>query len=153
MKAEYINPFIKASTEVLRTIVNVEFKTGAPYLKQSPLAPDNVMILVGITGEIRGQVTLSMKKQVAMDIASSMMMGMPVDELDEMSKSALSELGNMIMGNTATLLFNNGINIDITPPTLMMGDNLSISVTGMTTVGIPLISDLGSINLDISAKE
>lgn len=153
MKAEYINPFIKASTEVLRTIVNVEFKTGAPYLKQSPLAPDNVMILVGITGEIRGQVTLSMKKQVAMDIASSMMMGMPVSELDEMSKSALSELGNMIMGNTATLLFNNGINIDITPPTLMMGDNLSISVTGMQTVGIPLLSELGSINLDISAKE
>lgn len=153
MKAEYINPFIKASTEVLRTIVNVEFKTGAPYLKQSPLAPDNVMILVGITGEIRGQVTLSMKKQVAMDVASSMMMGMPVTELDEMSKSALSELGNMIMGNTATLLFNNGINIDITPPTLMMGDNLTISVTGMQTVGIPLISDLGSINLDISAKE
>lgn len=153
MKAEYINPFIKASTEVLRTIVNVEFKTGTPYLKQSPLAPDNVMILVGITGEIRGQVTLSMKKQVAMDVASSMMMGMPVTDLDEMSKSALSELGNMIMGNTATLLFNNGINIDITPPTLMMGDNLSISVTGMQTVGIPLISELGIINLDISSKE
>lgn len=153
MKAEYINPFIKASTEVLKTIANVEFKTGTPYLRQSPITANNVMILVGITGEIRGQATISMEEDVAKNVASSMMMGMPVTEFDEMAKSALSELGNMIMGNTATLLFNAGVNIDITPPTLMVGKELTISLTGMTTVGIPLNSELGSINLDISVKE
>lgn len=153
MKAEYINPFIKASTEVLRTIVNVEFRTGAPYLKQSPLSANNLTIMVGITGEIRGQVSISMSDKVAMNVASSMMMGMPVTELDEMAKSALSELGNMIMGNTATLLFNAGVNIDITPPTLMVGKELTISLTGMKTVGVPLLSELGDINLDISVKE
>lgn len=153
MKAEYINPFIKASTEVLRTIVNVEFKTGAPYLKQSPIMANNVMILIGITGEIRGQAVISMTEQVAMNIASGMMMGMPVSELDEMTKSALSELGNMIMGNTATLLFNTGVNIDITPPTLMMGKELTISLADMKTVGVPLHSELGDVNLDISVKE
>ncbi len=31
---------------------------------------------------------------------------MPVEALDDMSKSALQELSNMIMGNSATLLFN-----------------------------------------------
>ena len=52
-------------------------------------------------------------------------------------------LGNMIMGNSATLLFNAGINIDITPPTLMMGENLSISSGSMRTVCVPLSHEMG----------
>ena len=42
-------------------------------------------------------------------MASKMMMGMPVTALDDMSISAISELGNMIMGNAATILLNKGI--------------------------------------------
>ncbi len=153
MKAEYINPFIKASTEVLKLIANLDFKTGAPYLKSSPFGADNLIILVGITGEIRGQAVISMSEEMAKKVASSMMMGMPVDEIDEMAKSALSELGNMIMGNTATLLFNAGVNIDITPPTLMMGQKMQISSAGMKTIGVPLMCEIGEITVDISVKE
>ena len=40
-----------------------------------------------------------MGMNTAKDIASRMMMGMPVVELDAMARSALSELGNMMMGN------------------------------------------------------
>jgi chemotaxis protein CheX len=153
MKVEYINPFIKATTEVLKTIANIEFSIGRPYIKASPYEPKNVMIMVGITGEIRGQAVISMDMDMAKKIASAMMMGMPVDELDELSKSAVSELGNMIMGNSATLLYNGGVNIDITPPTLMIGDNLSISSGSMRTLGVPLTSHIGEITLDISVKE
>lgn len=153
MRVEFINPFIKATTEVLRQIANIEFQTGKPYIKASPYMAKNLIIVVGITGEIRGQAVISMDEKLAMQIASAMMMGMPVNELDELSKSALSELGNMIMGNSATLLFNSGINIDITPPTLMMGENLSISSGSMRTVCVPLNCNLGDISLDLSVKE
>lgn len=153
MKVEYINPFLKASVEVLRMMAQMEFAMGKPYLKTSPFTAENMIIVVGITGEIRGQAVISMGIDMAKTIASAMMMGMPVNEMDEMAKSALSELGNMIMGNSATLLFNQGINIDITPPTLMMGENMSISSAQMTTISVPLNSDQGSITFDISVKE
>lgn len=153
MKAEYINPFLTATSEVLKQATQIEFKTGAPYLKNSPFPAESVVIVVGITGEIRGQAVISMSNVAAKKIASAMMMGMPVDALDDLAKSALSELGNMIMGNSATLLFNNGVNIDITPPTLMMGENLQITSSQMKTIGVPLISDVGNVNLDISVKE
>lgn len=153
MKVEYINPFLKASVEVLRMMAQLEFAMGKPYLKTSPFTPENLIIVVGITGEIRGQAVISMNLDTAKKIASSMMMGMPVDEMDEMAKSALSELGNMIMGNSATLLFNQGVNIDITPPTMMMGENMSISSGQMTTLSVPLTSEIGTITFDISMKE
>jgi len=153
MKVEYINPFIKATTEVFKTMLNTEITTGKPYIKSSPFVADTLMIMVGITGEIRGQAALSMNAEIAKNVASTMMMGMPVEELDELSKSALSELANMIMGNSATLLFNAGVNIDITPPTLMMGDNMQISAGAMRTVCIPLSSPVGDLMFDISVKE
>lgn len=153
MNVQYINPFIKACTEVLRTIAAIELDVGAPYLKKSPFSTDNLIIVIGITGEIRGQVVISMPEEVAKNLASKMMMGMPVDELNEMAKSALSELGNMIMGNAATVLFNDGVNVDITPPSLFMGQNLSMTSGEMKTIGIPLNNELGLITLDISIKE
>ena len=154
MKVEFINPFIKATTGVLKTLTDIDFVTGKPYVKASPYTAKEVLIIVGITGEIRGQVVITLDVAFAKKMASMMMMGMPVDELDELSKSALSELGNMIMGNTATLLFNEGVSVDITPPTLMVGQQLSISSGSMRTICIPLTAPgLGELILDLSIKE
>ena len=44
-----------------------------------------------------------------------------IQQMDEMSSSAICELGNMILGNAATILAANEIGIDITPPTLSHG--------------------------------
>ena len=51
---------------------------------------------------------------------------MPVNELDEMASSALNELGNMIMGNTASDFSTLGIIIDITPPLAVYGNDLQL---------------------------
>ncbi len=153
MKQEYINPFIKASIEVLNQTTQMNFKTGAPNLRKSPFLPDEVLVSLGITGELRGKVILSMPEETAKTVASKMMMGMPVNELDEMSKSALCELGNMVMGNVATLFFNDGIQIDITPPTLLKGKNIEISTSNMVTICIPIEAEGQRLILDISIKD
>lgn len=153
MKQEYINPFIKASIEVLGQTTGVSFKTGAPYVKKGPYTANNLLIMLGVTGGIRGNVIISMNIDTAKDIASRMMMGMPVDDLNDMSKSALCELGNMIMGNVATLLYNIGLQIDITPPSILTADNLKISPSASVTICVPLESGSHEIVLDISVKE
>ncbi len=153
MKQEYVNPFIKASVEVLAQTTQLDFKTGTPSLRQSPFLSDEVLIMLGIVGSLKGEVILSMQKETSKSIASRMMMGMPVDELTEMAKSALCELGNMIMGNVATLLFNEGVQIDITPPTLLTGSNIEVSANNMVTICIPIEAEGHKIILDVSIKE
>lgn len=154
MNVEYINPFIEASQTVLRQTANIEAKLGSITLKTSPFKSDCVVIIVGLTGKIRGQAMFSMPKKVALSVASAMMGGMPLAELDEMSKSAISELSNMILGNAATILYSKGIGVEITPPSLLMGDNLQISPTKMKTICIPLIfSDGNQMEIDISVVE
>lgn len=153
MNIEYINPFIEASQTVLKQIASIEAKLGKVYVKNSPYKSDNVIIIVGLTGKIRGQAIFAMSSDVALGIASKMMFGAPLAELDEMAKSAISELTNMILGNTATILYNKGINIEITPPSLLMGENMHISPNKMKTISIPLmLNEGGTIEIDISVE-
>ncbi len=153
MNVEYINAFIKASTEVLNNFVTEKFSVGKPAVRTNPFPTKEIVIILGITGEIKGQAVFSLSEEMAKKIASGMMMGMPVPEIDEMAKSALSELGNMIMGNSATLLFNQGIQIDITPPSLVRGNSIEISSAGMETILVPLISTMGEVEFDIGIKK
>ncbi len=153
MNIEYINPFIEASQTVIKQIASLDAKLGKVYLKTAPYRSEDIIIMVGLTGKIRGQAIFSMTRELGMKIASSMMMGMEVTEFDELSKSAISELANMIMGNAATILYNRGLNIDITPPSLLMGENMQITPSKMKTICIPLqLDNNDKIELDISSE-
>lgn len=137
IKAEHINPFLLASTQVLKDMCFIEAKIGKPYLKPTKFTDDSFIIIIGVTGEMRGQVMLVLEKAVACDIAGKMCM-MPITELDELSTSALCELGNMIMGNTATVFSTQGIGIDITPPTVCCG-NMEFSTNFAKNMCVPLV--------------
>ena len=149
---EYINPFLMAATSIIKDICQIELKVGKPYVKETEFASDSVIIMIGVTGEMRGSVMIALSYNKALEIASNMMMGMPVTELDEMSTSAISELGNMIMGNAATILSTKGIGIDITPPTLCRG-NLTITQSYTKNICIPLSGDDITIELDVAVKD
>lgn len=57
-----------------------------------------------------------------------MMMGMPVDELNDMAKSALSELSNMLTANSSINFSNEGILLDISVPTLLCGEDIRVNM-------------------------
>lgn len=154
MNVEYINPFIEASQLVLKSVAGIDIKLGKIFIKDSPYNSDSVVIIIGITGKIRGQVIFTLSKEAALKVCSNMMGGMEVAEFDEIAKSAISEMTNMILGNTATILFNRGIQIDITPPSLLMGDSMQISSNKMKTVCIPLnINEKDIFEIDVALDE
>jgi chemotaxis protein CheX len=151
MKAEYINPFVEASTNIINQTTGLSPILGKIYVKDAPYKSDNVLVMIGLTGKIFGSVVITFSQKVACNIASAMMMGMPVNELDEISKSAIGELCNMILGNTATLFSQKGVNVDITPPTIFTGNNMELSVHKSVVVCVPLLFNDGTkIEIDIS---
>lgn len=121
LNVEYINPFLSAAAKVLKDVCQIDVSIGKPFLRDMNFAGDNYIILIGVTGEMRGQVMIAFENGIACDIAGKMMMMPPLPQMDEIGCSAICELGNMIMGNTATLFSTKGIGIDITPPTLCSG--------------------------------
>ncbi|ROR21934.1 chemotaxis protein CheX [Mobilisporobacter senegalensis] len=151
MSADFINPFLVAATKILKDMVMIDAKVGKPFVKTSEFREDSVVIIIGVTGEARGQVMIAFEKNVACDIVSKMIM-MPVAVLDELGNSAICELGNMILGNAATVFSTKGILIDITPPTLAEG-NMVFTNNFTKNISVPLIYDNNKmIEVNIAIK-
>lgn len=136
INVNYINPLLKASVTVINQAAQLDVTIDRPYLKNTEFTDDKILILMGITGEMKGQVILVFSEATALKIASQMCM-MELSAMDEIAQSAICELCNMIMGNTATLFFQNGIQIDITPPTLCTG-NVTFSSNYAANICIPI---------------
>jgi len=151
IKAEHLNPFLLSAKQVLQQVCQVDVQFGPISKDDFYVNGEPLFIMLGITGEITGQVCVVMGMSTAKDVASRMMMGMPVNELDDMAKSALSELGNMMMGNAATLLSNSNVLIDITPPTLLVGSAI-LSSTEMAVIKVPLLYNDYEIQLSFLLK-
>jgi chemotaxis protein CheX len=133
-------------------MVFVDTKIGKPYMKEAVFGEKSLLIMLGVTGEMTGQVILSFENSIALDVASKMCM-MQLPTLDELAESAISELCNMILGNTATVFSTKGIGIDITPPTMCKG-TVSFSNHYAANICIPLEYEEGKkIEINIAIKE
>lgn len=151
ISAEHVNIFLMAATKVISEACNISSHVGKPYIRDGHFTADTIVIMIGVTGEIQGQVMLVFQHTVALSIASKMMY-MEVTQLDEISTSAICELGNMIMGNASTVFSTKNIGIDITPPSMCEG-NFSVSGS-VANMCIPIyINDTDFVELTLCVKQ
>lgn len=153
MKAELVNPFLNECQNIFSQVVGTELIYKGTTLKTSPVSTKNVVVIIGITGDLRGSIAINFDDEFAKKIASNMMGGVPVTELNELSKSAVSELGNMIMGRVSTVFSGKGITIDITPPCLMTGDGIKLTMANLPLLSIKFICEQYDFDFDISVSE
>jgi chemotaxis protein CheX len=149
MKAEYINPFLESARIVIEQMINIRPTTGQLGVKDVIFVENYIWIQIGITGQMHGDIVFGLHETVALKLVSAMMGGYVLTEMDEMGQSAISELGNMISGNASTMLFNQGIRVDITPPKIVK----SISAAGFVpkkALTIPLIIEsIGELEIQV----
>lgn len=154
MKVQYINPFIIASSEMIEQVAGLKTNVGEIRIKDVPYRSESILVIIGITGGFHGSVVMAFSKVICCKIASAMLGCSTITELDELGKSAIGELCNMILGYTATLFSQEKIVVDITPPTILIGDNLELSIPNTTVVCIPLLFDDNSrIEINVSFVE
>ena len=150
MDVKYINPFIEAFTAVMPELGFGDVKMGSLRGKGKEITGSGVFIILGIVGAIRGNAVYAIDIESAKQIASVMMMGAPVDEFDDMASSAISELTNMLTANAATAFADSGILIDISTPTMLQGENISINMSSDQVLCVQLIADDIPIEVNIS---
>jgi chemotaxis protein CheX len=149
MKAEYINPFLESARIVIEQMINIRPTTGQLGVKEVKFVEKYIWIQIGITGQMQGDIVFGLHEAVALKLVSAMMGGFILTEMDEMGQSAISELGNMISGNASTMLYNQGVIIDITPPKVVQSANAAGFVP-KKALTIPLIIDgIGELDIQV----
>lgn len=153
MKVEYVSPFVAASMSVVQTLIGSTPSRGQLSARPQVFTSQQVNIVCGVIGDIEGQVIYGMSVVTADKIASAMC-GQPIVTFDQLAASAIAELGNMISGNSATLLSQQGYSVDITPPTIVKGTNVKITTLDIPALVIPIeIAEIGCIEINVSLQE
>lgn len=154
MDAKLVNPFIDAFTSVLPMMGFPTPSRKGMGLKSIVVDSLGVTIMVGFTRQLRGNVVYNMSEETAKHIASTMMMGMPVAALDEMTQSAICEMSNMLTATAATNLTALGYDVDISTPSLTVGSDfkVKISTEKYLTVTMDLAGHDVEINIAVSAN-
>ncbi len=153
MDAKLVNPFIDALVSVMPMMGFDVPKRSKMSVKNQTCQGLGVSIIVGFTKGIRGNVVYNMTVDAAKFIASKMMMGMPIAELDDMAQSALSEMSNMLTANAATNLAAMGLTVDISTPSLTVGENFQIKISSENFLVVDM--DIGGqiMELNIAVQE
>ncbi len=151
MKAEYLNPFAEAASFVLKQVIDDNtIARGTLEAKDDPHISRGVSSMVGITGQLRGHVIYDMDKKTALAIASAMN-GEPMVGMDNIVRSTINELANMITGHAASKLLALGYRCDITPPTFIVGDRSELYAhKSMKHLIVPLITRCGQLTLSLA---
>ncbi len=79
-----------------------------------------ISAIIGLIGEVQGTVTISFKKELALKIASVMLMEEKT-EIDYDARDAIGEIANLIIGQARNKIVEQGFDSKITPPTIIEG--------------------------------
>ncbi|HON14320.1 MAG TPA: chemotaxis protein CheX [Treponema sp.] len=117
---KYIKPFVDASVGVFSSMVGLSVTVGRPYLCEinSPHEWD-ISGVIGLTGQARGAVVLSMKKDLALSITTALT-EKAQQEINEDVVDAVGELINIIAGNAKKGL-ESDFKLVISLPTIVEG--------------------------------
>ena len=152
MRVEYINPFVESAYSILKEVLDDEVKRGELYLKASSVPTMGVAAIVGLAGDVSGRIVFDMDMPTAIKIAGRMNRE-EFTEFDDMAKATISELANLITAQAVTKLYDLGFKFDLTPPSLISGENLEISDHNVEALIVPLETNYGCIEVNVAIKE
>lgn len=150
MDVNFVNPFIESVYSIMPQLGFNCVEKGKMSVKVKKIQSDGVLINLGIVGDIKGNVIYGMDIESAKKIASKMMMGMPINDLDDMAQSALSELSNMLTANASTNFSNIGTNINISTPTLIYGEKIEVKLNTEQVLCVELLVDNIPIEINVA---
>ena len=118
--SEKITHILNGTIYSFNHVVQLPLTVDNPSSFNQPFQHESFGVFIGITGDILGRILIAGDEETFSKI-SKKMFGMPL--FGEMLESFAGEFGNMIVGNLSSTLFEKGITIDITPPTIFVGNS------------------------------
>jgi chemotaxis protein CheX len=149
MNVKFINPFLEATIEVLKTMAFVVPTPGKPYLKKDTFAKGDISAIIGMTGAAKGSLALTFSESCIVKIVSNML-GEDIREINGDIKDAVGEITNMVSGAARKKLEAEGFSISAAIPTVVSGKGHSVvHVMGGPSIIIPFDTEHGHFVVDV----
>ena len=113
-----VTDILNGTIDSVKSVFPFEISIGNPSLFTQPYSQHSMGVLIGMTGDVRGRLIIDGDEGTFGKIGQGMF-GMTLE--GEMLESFAGELGNMIAGSLSTSISKQEIDMDITTPTVLVG--------------------------------
>lgn len=153
MDVKYINPFIESILNNLEQMAAIKAEKLELSVTMEAKTSMEVSGVIGLSGGVKGSAIISFPKPIALAVASAMFME-ELTEINEDVKDAIGEFANIFVGNARNKLVDEGLNITISTPTIIVGKDHEIShPQNIPFLVIPFKTDMGNFQINIGVKE
>ena len=152
MKVEYINPVIEAVFDLYKTMLSASATRGDVGVSRGDRSnPREITALIGLSGPVRGIVTLAFPISTALAITNRLL-GTETRVGDDTVSDAIAEVVNIVAGGAkAKIKIGDGPPIDLSLPTVVRGSGYSVDYpSGSVWLEVPFESDLGDFALRVT---
>jgi chemotaxis protein CheX len=120
VKAEHINPFLKAAADVFSEMLGCQILRGNVARKTNFQPPLDVSGVIGLSGKASGIVVISLDTEVAI-LATEALVGKRPAAINQDVLDAVGELTNIIAGRAKADLEH--LSMKLVSPTVVTGHN------------------------------
>lgn len=149
MRMELIQPFISAADAVFAESLQAPTKIVDLEMDQEAYRRKGVAALIAIKGDIEGRVILDLSPEVALKVAT-ILAGTEVEASDQVVRETVCEMANMVIGNSVTLLNDQGFHFKVFPPEIHMDDTGLAGSADTEALVICIETPCGDIYLNIA---
>jgi chemotaxis protein CheX len=153
MKAEYANIFIRSAVSVFQSEIGIRLSRESLKRKETPTPSFPISIVIGITGQIRGQVVYSLDHDFADAIAHAMVPNTLPSVRRRLINSAVGEIGNMVTGRASIALAGKNHILQLTPPAVFTGHGITVDFLELPTICLRMLSEVGILEMNIALLE
>ena len=155
MKAEFINPFLSATKNVLETMCQTKVEAQRPILKEGNKSYGEVSGIIGMASEtVSGCMVLSFSEACILQVVANMLYEDPKPKVDAEIVDAVGELTNMICGGAKSQLAKMNHKFDLATPTMIKGKGVEISYhTAAPTISIPFTTEYGGFVIEANLAD
>ena len=145
---KFLTELLNGVIASLKMIVPSHPKVKKPTLLNEDLSLQ-YGVLIGYAGDVKGNLIVRGIPEVFATIGEKMF-GMPVE--GDMLRSFTGEFGNMLGGSLATMMSHQGIESDITAPTILQGES-TLSGFDQSILLSVSYEELGEIDIVVMIKQ
>ena len=149
MRMELIQPFINAADAVFAEALQAPTQIADLSMDEDTYRRKGVAALIAIKGDIEGRVILDLAPDVAMRVASQLA-GAELPESEQVIRETVCELANMVIGNSVTLLNDQGFRFKVFPPEIHMSEEGLAGSTDTEAMVLAVETPCGTIYLNIA---
>lgn len=149
MRMELIQPFINAADAVFAESLQAPTKIADLTMDENTYRRKGVAAVIAIKGDIEGRVILDLAPDVAMRVANHLA-GSPIPESEQVIRETVCELANMVIGNSVTLLNDQGFRFKVFPPEVHMSEQGLAGSVDTEAMVLCIETPCGEIYLNIA---